>query len=95
MGARYAVLLTPSKPSGLTQLLSCQQIAPVSPLESALLEVFILKSLKFFRINTYEKHRGRGLVIVNEIPHLTSCLPTSLLPCPAPLQSLRFRRGEE
>src|SRR5271154_1638581 len=31
MGARQAVLLNPAKPSGPTQLLSCQQNTPVSP----------------------------------------------------------------
>jgi hypothetical protein len=59
------------------------------------MEALILKSLKFFRMNTYEKHRGWGLVMVNQIPHQTSCLLTSLLLCLAPLQSLRFRQGEE
>jgi hypothetical protein len=62
MGARHAVLLTPSKSSGPAQLLSCKQIVPVSPLEYALMEVLILKSLKFFRMNTYEKDRGWGPV---------------------------------
>jgi hypothetical protein len=64
MGARLAVLLTPSKLLGPTQLLSYKQSNPVTPLESALLEVFILKTLKFFRINTYEKHRGEGPIAI-------------------------------
>jgi len=67
MVARRAVLLTPSESTHQVQLLSRQQIAPVTPLESALIQVLILKSLKFFRINTYEKHRGWGPVIVNQI----------------------------
>src|SRR5258708_39544241 len=70
MGARRAVLLTPSESIHPTQLLSCQHIAPITPLESALVEVFILKSLKFFRINTYEKHRGEG------VPPLLPTCPT-------------------
>ena len=31
-----------------------------TPLESALIEVVILKNLKLFRMNTYKKHRGEG-----------------------------------
>src|SRR5258708_22992535 len=61
MPARRAVLLTTSESAHPPQLLSCQHIAPVTSLESTLVEVFILKSLKFFRINTYEKHRGEGV----------------------------------
>jgi hypothetical protein len=68
MGARRAVLLTPSESIHPSQLLSCQHIAPITPLESALVEVFILKSLKFFRINTYEKHRGWGLLLLSTHP---------------------------
>src|SRR5260370_42627877 len=119
-----AVLLTPSKLSGPIQSLSRQHTAPVTPLESALVEVFILKSLKFFRINTYEKHRGWGPLLLTRHPLKGACperpsgvkdlsssarrhvyperrellsrpLLTSLLLCPAPLQSLRFRQGVE
>jgi hypothetical protein len=119
-----AVLLTPSESIHPTQLLSCQHIAPVTPLECALMEVFILKSLKFFRINTYEKHRGWGLLLLTRHPLKGVCperpsgvkdlsssarrhvyperrellsrpLLTSLLLCPAPLQSLRFPQGVE
>jgi hypothetical protein len=32
----------------------------VTSLESTLVEVFILNNLNLFRMNTYEKHRGRG-----------------------------------
>jgi len=116
MGARDAVLLIPSESSGPVQLLSFKQLVPVNPLECALLEVFILKSFKFFRMNTYEKHRGWGLLLLTR--HATKhvyperpsgvagpLLPSdedscaqrvrSLLLCLAPLQSLRFRQGEE
>jgi hypothetical protein len=68
MLARHAVLLTPSKsarlprawPRGPLQLLSCKQVAPVTHLESPLVQVFILMNLKLLRMNTYEKHRGEG-----------------------------------
>src|SRR5260370_23730539 len=56
MGSRQAVLLTPSKSSGTARLLS--------PLESTLIEVLILKSFKFFRMNTYEKYRGEGVLLL-------------------------------
>src|SRR5260370_2458347 len=32
------------------------------PLESKLIEVFILRNLNLFRINTYEKHEGWGVI---------------------------------
>src|SRR5260221_14501501 len=60
MRARQAVPLTPSKSTGPPQLLYCQHTAPITPLESALLQVFILKILKSFGINTYKKPGGRG-----------------------------------
>jgi hypothetical protein len=60
MGSRQAVLLTPSKSSGTARLLS--------PLESTLIEVLILKSFKFFRMNTYEKHRGEGVLLLTTHP---------------------------
>jgi len=63
MRARHAVLLTPSKSSRPTQLLSCKQFAAVTYLESTLVEVLILKNFKFFRMNTYEKHWGGGRVL--------------------------------
>jgi hypothetical protein len=39
---------------------------PATYLESTLVKVFILNNLNFFRINTYEKTGGGGLVIVNQ-----------------------------
>jgi len=50
MLARHAVRHIPS----LT-LLSSQQLSPVSSLESALMQVFIPKDFKPFRIRSYEK----------------------------------------
>ena len=60
MRARQAVLLTPSKSSGPTQLLSCKHLTSITHLESTLIQVFILNNLNLFGINTYEKHGGRG-----------------------------------
>jgi hypothetical protein len=68
MRARQAVLLTPSKYSRPTQLFSCKQKAPATHLESTLVEVFILTDLNFFRINTYEKHRGEGVLLLTRNP---------------------------
>src|SRR6266478_7350773 len=65
MGSRQAVLLTPSKSSGTARLLS--------PLESTLIEVLILKSFKFFRMNTYEKHRGEGVLLLTRHPMKDVC----------------------
>jgi hypothetical protein len=39
----------------------------VTPLESALLQVFILNEFNFSRINTYEKPGGRGPIMVNQV----------------------------
>jgi hypothetical protein len=67
MGSRQAVLLTPPESSSATWL----HPAPATPLESALIEVFILKSFKFFRMNTYEKHRGEGAFLFRNSPLAT------------------------
>src|SRR5258708_11213669 len=77
MPARRAVLLTTSESAHPPQLLSCQHIAPVTSLESTLVEVFILKSLKFFRINTYEKHRREGPIAILRSPLATRHSPLS------------------
>jgi hypothetical protein len=58
MRPRHAILLTPSKSA-------VPRLPPATPLESSLVEVFILNNLNFFRMNTYEKHREEGGVIVN------------------------------
>src|SRR6266481_930093 len=65
MGSRQATLLTPSESSGTARLLS--------PLESTLTEVLILKSFKFFRMNTYEKHRGEGVLLLTRHPMKDVC----------------------
>jgi hypothetical protein len=65
MGSRQVVLLTPSKSSGMARLLS--------PLESTLTEVLILKGFKFFRMNTYEKHRGEGVLLLTRHPMKDVC----------------------
>ena len=76
MLARHVVLLTPSKSSRPSELLSCEQISIVTRLESTLLQLLILSPFRIntyksvskqstltpFRMNTYEKHRGGGLL---------------------------------
>src|SRR5229473_4854668 len=52
----------PSLPSGPHQLLLCKFASPITHLKSTLLQVFILRNLKPFGINTYEK-QGEGVVI--------------------------------
>jgi hypothetical protein len=39
----------------------------VTPLESALLQVLILKNFNLCRINTYDKPGGGGFIIVNQL----------------------------
>jgi hypothetical protein len=56
MRPRHAVLLTPSKSA-------VPRLPPATPLESTLVQVFILTNLNFFRMNTYEKHRGEGVSV--------------------------------
>jgi hypothetical protein len=60
MLARQAVLLNPLKSVHPLQLPSCNFCAPVTPLESALLQVFILKNFNSPGMNTYKKSGGRG-----------------------------------
>src|SRR6266481_7027105 len=40
----------------------------LTPLESALIQVFILGNLKLFRMNTYKKHRGEGVLLLTTHP---------------------------
>ena len=56
MRPRHAVLLTPSK-------FPVPHLPTATPLESTLVEVFILTNLNFFRMNTHEKHRGEGVSV--------------------------------
>jgi len=39
-------------------------IFAVTSLESTLVEVFILNNLNLFRMNTYEKHGGVGVIML-------------------------------
>src|SRR5258708_24409543 len=41
----------------------------LTPLESALIQVFILGNLKLFRMNTYKKHGGAGLLLLTSLPN--------------------------
>src|SRR5260370_29361501 len=59
MLARYAVLPSPALASGPQVLLLSKLKAPINHAESTLLQVFFLKNLKPFGINTYEK-QGEG-----------------------------------
>ncbi len=52
----------PPRASRSPQLLSYRQFAPISLLKSTFPQVLILINLKAFRINTYKKNRGRGLL---------------------------------
>src|SRR5260370_39757066 len=57
--ARYPVLPSPSLASGPQVLLLSNLKAPINHAESTLLQVFFLKNLKHFGINTFEK-QGEG-----------------------------------
>ena len=94
---RRAVLLTPSSRSAHPALLpSYNSAAPKTPLESTLLQVFILKNLKSFRMNTSKKTRGRGVLWLTKIP--SKCyLPNQQLPALVavprpPLESITCKR---
>ena len=73
MGRRRPFSLTPVFPAH-------PKIAPITPLQSALPKLLGLKS---FRIRTYEKNRGEGLLLLTKFP-------TSEFVLPAPERS----RGE-
>src|SRR6266481_5797068 len=74
MASPHAVLLTPPKSSGPTQLPSCKQVAPVSPLDSTLLNSVVSAENKELTENlslldsTLTKNRGEGSVMVNQLP---------------------------
>ena len=96
MRPRRAVLLTPlSRSVHPAQLPSYNSPSPITPLESTLLQVFILKNLKFFRINTYKKPRGGGQLWLTKIP--SRCyLPKQQVPgvssgSSAPLESIDYK----
>src|SRR5713101_1950905 len=67
MVAHYAVLPSPSLASGPQVLLLSKLKAPINHAESTLLQVFFLKNVKPFGINTFEK-QGEGSPL-----WLTSC----------------------
>src|SRR6266481_177369 len=107
MLARYAVLPSPALASGPQVLLLSKLKAPINHAESTLLQVFFLKNLKPFGINTYEKQReGSPLWLTNcskrvsarkdrWIPSLPSSVPSSKFRIPQPLYLplLRKHRG--
>jgi hypothetical protein len=58
-----------------------------TPLESALIEVLILKNLKLFRMNTYEKYRGEGvLLLTRNVPPSFLRVSNGWTPCTLPLR---------
>src|SRR5713226_7194754 len=62
----YAVLPSPSLAAGPQLLLLCKLKLPINHAESTLLQVFFLKNLKPFGINTYEKQgEGSSLWLTN------------------------------
>src|SRR5712692_372318 len=69
----------PPLPSGPQQLLLYKLVSPINHLESTLLQVFILRNLKSFGINTYKK-QGEGVVItVNHLLEASHPLSPSAL----------------
>src|SRR5260370_17736977 len=50
----------------------------LTPLESALIQVFILGNLKLFRMNTHKKHRERGVLLLTSLPNSVYRLNTVL-----------------
>jgi len=60
---------------------------PATSLESALIEVLILNSLKLFRMNTYEKYRGEGvLLLTRNVPPSFLRVSNGRTPCTLPLR---------
>jgi hypothetical protein len=49
-------------------------ISPTNYLESALIEVLIPENLKLFRMNTYRKYRGVGVLLLTRFPTRESVL---------------------
>jgi hypothetical protein len=70
----------PSLPSGPQQLLLCKLASPITHLESTLLQVFFLKNLKPFGMNTYEKQGEGWVIMVNHL--LETSHPFSSLALP-------------
>jgi hypothetical protein len=74
MPSPRAVLLTPSKPSALAQLPSCQQSAPINPLEATLTDSLASAANKRLTGNlnpvdaTLTKNRGVGISPTSALP---------------------------
>jgi hypothetical protein len=65
-----ASLVSPRPPSlSLTAPKIAQFLCILNLLESTLVEVLMLRNLKLFRMNTYEKHRGWGSTPVAVLSH--------------------------
>ena len=88
MASRRAVLLLPPGPSiHPTQLPSYNSTVPETPLESTLLQVFILKNLNSIRMNTYKKTGGRGVLWLTK--NSSRCCLSEYAPLPASSHSER------
>src|SRR5713101_3457822 len=79
MLARYAVLPSPALASDPQVLLLSKLKAPINPTESTLLQVFFLKNLKPFGINTYEKQGEGWVIMVNHLLETSHPLSSSAL----------------
>src|SRR6267154_720488 len=89
MLASYAVLLPPAPASGPQVLLLSKLKAQLNHAESTLLQVFFLKNLKPFAINTFEKPgEGSPLWLTNCSKRVSAGgfagIPTSHLPYTLP-----------
>ena len=74
MSPRSVVLLNPLGSIRRGKLPSYNSPAPITPLDCALLQVFILKNFKPFRMNTYKKTGGRGVLWLTKNSS-NCCLP--------------------
>src|SRR5579859_7417832 len=98
MVVRSVVLQDPPKHPFPAQLPFNNSSRALSPLESALTQVFILRHLKSFRMNTYTKTGGRVPLqdsqFINSLlraTSLTHCLSSTKSP---PLSSLQTAASE-
>src|SRR5713101_6580781 len=92
MVGRSAVLLIPSKSTHPQVLLFCKISLSITHLESTLLQVFILKTFILFRMNTYKKPPGGGVLWLtsysSEVIFVARRpLRARLIPWPAPTRS--------
>src|SRR5260370_39559468 len=70
---------SPSLPGIPRQLLFYKLVPPITHLESTLLQVFFLKNLKPFGINTYEKQGEGWVIMVNHLLETSHPLSSSAL----------------